>query len=288
MFWIKGQRVIEKTFPDGEKNIWGFEVEGGRYSMTESPTLVWRWNSDADLITLMLLKKCYPNFKYLTIQFLPYGREDRDGQGGSNCSLRYIGEFIQTLGFDQITVYDPHSDLTLAYLGTKAKALYPNRLIRPFLRLSSLGEPVVGADDTIAMFPDAGAQKRYGKLWGMFPQIVGNKTRDFKTGKITGYSISGGELARGKRVVIVDDLCAYGGTFMAAGDALRPFGPAKVVLVVTHCEDSIFQGKLFSADSPIDQIITTDSLVSSDPGDHHLSAAWPERSFHVIALDKTE
>jgi ribose-phosphate pyrophosphokinase len=257
MFWVYGgRRIIEKTFPDGEKNILGFQVEStvNDFEMTQSSQLTWKWESDADFITLMLLKRFYPNFRNLRILFLPYSREDRGPEGSSCCSLRYIGEFIQQLGFESIQVFDPHSDLTLAYLGTKAFSTYPIELLRA----------AGGIEDPIVMFPDAGAAKRYGKLWGEFPQIVGNKVRDFKTGKITGYSVECSSVNL-RNVIIVDDLCSYGGTFMAAGKALREHcDPHSITLIVTHCERSIFKGDIFKQGSPINHVLTTDSLLDAE------------------------
>lgn len=261
MFWTNGgRRIIEKTFPDGSKNIWGFEVESPGYSGLLSSvqdgydTLTWKWGSDADLITLMLMKECYPNFEYLRILYLPYGREDRNRQKRSRCPLRYIGQFIQRLGFEQIVVVDPHSDLTMAYLGENAEPLYPADL----LRSEACQIPY---SDYVVMFPDAGAAKRYGEAWGRFPHIIGTKTRNMETGELSNYVVVGGEAVRGKKVLIVDDICSYGGTFMMAANALKPFEPGLITLVVTHCEDSIFKGKIFEKESPIKMVVTTDSIM---------------------------
>ena len=274
MFWTNGgRRILEATFPDGEKNIWGFTVQGrvskapnvDVYAMTQGDTLTWKWESDADFTTLLLLKNCYPNFEYLRILYLPYSREDRNSQKRSRCPLRYIGQFIQGLGFERVIVVDPHSDLTMAYLGENAEPIYPGDSLRYAASIESTTTPAVqeAGAPVVVMFPDAGAQKRYGDAWGRFPQFIGSKVRDFKTGKITGYTVAGGEIAKDKHVLIVDDLCSYGGTFILAGNALQTpeYRPSKITLVVTHCENSIFEGKIFRADSPIDRVVTTDSLI---------------------------
>ena len=65
-----------------------------------------------------------------------------------------------------------------------------------------------------------------------------------------------------KNVFIVDDICSYGGTFHAAAKALKAAGANRIVLVVSHCEDSILKGKLFdpSETKLIDTVFTTDSI----------------------------
>lgn len=252
-------KVAFKKFPCGE-----VVPEIDPFTFPSRVTL--RWESDEDLIHLMLFKKYYPKHEHLTIMYMPYARMDRDSNGGSSCSLRWIAEFIKGLGWKDIAVIDPHSDLTLAYLGEQSRSIYP------FTALP-------GNYDLI-MFPDAGAQKRYGSmpLFKSHQQIVGNKVRDFQTGKITGYSLNAGDKAlSNKKILIVDDLCSYGGTFMQAGEALKAIGAASVDLMVSHCEYSIFDGKIFKEGSPINHVYTTDSLL---PTKEH----WPINSDRLFQL----
>lgn len=218
----------------------------------ETYKFILKWESDADLIHLMLLKKHNLSKAHLTILYMPYSRMDRDASGGSKCSLRYIGEFIQSLGFASIEVIEPHSDLTLAYLGENSEASYPF-----FDNLDAFK-----ASDVL-MFPDAGAQKRYSSKW-KGDSIVGNKVRDFNTGYITGYTVDNPSLVTGRDVKIVDDLCSKGTTFLFAARELRKYVPNRIDLVVTHCEDTVYQGELLDPKtSPIDSIITTNSILTN-------------------------
>lgn len=235
--------VLFRSYPNGEQIIPSFDGEVGH--------VILRWESDKDLISLLLLKSVL-NFKdlYLTIQYMPYSRMDR-GENGSRCSLRYIGEFVKALGFKWIQVIDPHSDLTLAYLGENTSAIYPFQ--------ETFREPFEQTD--IVLFPDAGAAKRYSDVWKGV-QLVANKKRDFATGKILGYNIENSSLVAGKHITIVDDLCSKGTTFLYAGKALKEAGAKVVDLVVTHCEDSIHSGELLKPGSPINLIYTTNSLLN--------------------------
>lgn len=214
--------------------------------------LILKWESDADLIHLMLLKKHMTGNVHLKILYMPYSRMDRDSKGGTKCSLRYIGEFIQSLDFRSIEVVEPHSDLTLAYLGEASEAVYP------------FFDDLTDFDDSdVLMFPDAGAQKRYGPKW-TGDSVVGNKVRNFDTGYITGYTIDNPSLVTGRNVKIVDDLCSKGTTFLFAAKELRKFNPDRIDLVVTHCEDTVYEGELLNpSKSPIDSIITTNSILTN-------------------------
>lgn len=254
MIKINGSLVEPSFFPNGELNFKKVEDQHYRIMAEDSGFVVsLKYESDADLIHLLMIagSSLFRNYPiHLNILYMPYSRMDRGGYSSSSCALRTVGELIKGMEFESISVCDPHSDLTLAYLGPNADAYYPfeNRKF--------------DATDVI-MFPDSGAQKRYAgmKCFANNEQIVGNKVRDFKTGKIVSYEVSNGKIVADRTVVIVDDLCSYGGTFKLAGDELKKFNPWRIDLMVSHCEESINKGKLFDADSPIDVIWTTNSII---------------------------
>ena len=91
----------------------------------------------------------------------------------------------------------------------------------------------------------------------------GVKERNLKTGEIIKYDIVGGDM-KGKDVIIVDDLCSGGGTFVEAAKALKEAGAKRVYLAVTHCELNIFNGAILRENSDIEKVYTTDSIVKSN------------------------
>jgi ribose-phosphate pyrophosphokinase len=261
MIKVAGLLLEPSTFPNGELNLQKLEEDISRHlgelDRPGKETLTFKYTSDADLMLLYMLsqtKVIRCNVDTLDIAYMPYSRMDRGGYDSSACSLRYVATLIKSMEFKNIKVCDPHSDLTLAYLGTNATAYYPFD--------GRIGD-ANSHSKVIIMFPDAGAQKRYAGMSCFKPyrQIVGNKVRDFQTGKIISYEVPEGALVEGKFVSIIDDLCSYGGTFKLAGDALRKFNPKFISLMVSHCEKSIFKGVLFDEDSPLNRIITTNSIV---------------------------
>lgn len=262
MIKVFGLPLTISTFPNGELNMAKIEeqtlehIKNPNHPYSHIGIITFKYETDADLMTLYFLSqlpviKSFVNT--LDIVYMPYSRMDRGGYSSSDCTLRHVAQMIQSMNFKKITVCDPHSDLTLAYLGINATAYYP------FIKRI----PVSPAPSLVILFPDAGAQKRYAgmKCFKDHKQIVGNKVRDFKTGKITSYEIPEGACVEDKFVTIVDDLCSYGGTFKLAGDELKKFKPKSIDLLVSHCEKSIFKGVLFDANSPIDIVVTTNSIV---------------------------
>ena len=119
-------------------------------------------------------------------------------------------------------------------------------------------------EDLFLVYPDAGAEKRYSKQINYNKILTASKERDFKTGRIKSLNISGNtEVNKGFTAVIVDDLCSKGGTFILTAEKLREIGAKDIYLVVTHLEDTIFDGEILKTDL-IKKIYTTDSILSRD------------------------
>jgi ribose-phosphate pyrophosphokinase len=95
-------------------------------------------------------------------------------------------------------------------------------------------------------------------VFGLCNVVYCNKKRDPETGKLDGFSIydyDPNPNSNGTELLIVDDICDGGGTFVGLAKKLREAGAKKVHLFVTH--------GIFSKGVPlegIDTIYTTDSF----------------------------
>jgi ribose-phosphate pyrophosphokinase len=261
MILLNGQEIKFESFPNGETRI----VEPMNFQFYEPfQHLLFKYENDSDLIRLFLTKKYMENRNFnavrLTIAYMPYSRMDRS-ENGSPFTLKYISEFINDLGFTSVEVIEPHSDVTTALLN-RATANFVN-----FKLIEEVKKEVLFDEDTdYLVFPDAGAQKRYSKMKSK-NQLVCFKNRDFETGKITSLDLVGDVLYTDFKAVIVDDLCSYGGTFMATAEELIEAGAQEIYLLVAHCEESIFKGKIFETDV-IDKVFTTNSILNVNPDWH--------------------
>lgn len=226
-----------------------------------------KYHDDRDLMALYFIKKhldkVEPNSKVeLVISYMPYSRMDRAETAKTPFMLEYVTEFINDLQFDEVSVYEPHSNVTVELLNNVTD-LYPNKYLFEEVK------QVEKFNDTIdfLVFPDKGARQRYNGLIDSDNVIVGEKKRDFTSGKITSLELN---LAKGSMeinndltAVIVDDLSSYGGTFIGVSKELKKLGFNRVVLLVFHAENSIFKGELFDH---VDHVYTTDSILT----DHKL------------------
>jgi ribose-phosphate pyrophosphokinase len=117
------------------------------------------------------------------------------------------------------------------------------------------------------MFPDIGASKRYSNMFSEYKKITTHKERDFKTGKIKSMkileNIDINSRIKGKNIIIVDDLCSKGGTFILAAESLKNLGCNDIYLAVAHCENTIFEGDIFKTNL-IKQVYTTNTIVNKN------------------------
>ena len=258
MIKVNGELLEFQTFPNGETRVDG---EAILKAATEPSNIVMlKYESDGDLIKLMFVKRFMDDRRLhssLLISYMPYSRMDRV-EGASVFTLKYAANFINSLGFEEVTVIEPHSDVTMALID-RSRAEYPSvELLEQVIR-----ETGFDPKEDFLFFPDAGAQKRYAKVKG-FKQLVGFKVRDFQTGQIQKLDVVGDAGKPGFKAIIVDDLCSYGGTFLLSAERLKELGASEVFLLVGHCEKSIFQGKVPDSDL-LDRVFTTDTMLDESP-----------------------
>lgn len=213
------------------------------------PQITWAYDDDAELFALCCIareaRELYQGFMTLCLPYIPHARQDRK-VSDRLFTLKTFAQILNSLKFDKVYVFDPHSDVSMALIDNV-------ELIEPTFFTMMKSRPK-GYD--AIMFPDAGASKKYGKdNESKLPVIIGNKHRN-EEGRIESYDLLG--FPEGvKSVMIIDDICSYGGTFVAAAKALREKGVEKISLVVSHCENNILKGEVFDY---IDEVYTSDSI----------------------------
>lgn len=243
---------LSAKFPDG---TFAFKIPNEEDDLGLS-FLTWQYESEEELLALYYLvrrlRQCDPDRNlYLTMYYVPNARMDRVKYDDEIFTLKYFADFINSMQFTSVEILDPHSSVTPALLNN-VRVLSAKPLIDEAVRC-------VGVDDLVLFYPDEGAMKRYSGLMQM-PYGFGVKYRDWRSGQITSYRIEGDVDFKGKKVLIVDDICCRGGTFYHAAKLLQQAGASEINLYCTHCEDTIFQGELLQSDM-IHHIYTTNSLL---------------------------
>lgn len=252
MIWVNGKKIEQDHFSAGELKIKLFGC--GKERMD----IVWHYENDAELFTIMCIRDYYASHKaILYIPYLPHARMDRVKNPEDVFTLRTFARVINSMNFERVYVWDAHSNVGPALID---RCHDVNALTWIQEAITQLG---YAKDNICLFFPDEGAQKRYGTMFPDYTQAFGIKKRNWETMRIEGYDIIGEENIKDKCVLIVDDICSYGNTFTHAAGALITAGAKEVNLYVTHCEDAISKGNIFK-DERINKVFTTGSLVRSE------------------------
>ncbi|WP_173714696.1 ribose-phosphate pyrophosphokinase [Clostridium beijerinckii] len=245
-----------KKFPNGESLINSQELNIKEWVNT----IKLKFESDNDITHLIFLKEHLDELNIkcnLIIPYMPYSRMDRT-EGFTVFTLKHLCRLINNLNFEEVSIYEPHSDVCVALLD-RVKVINMSAILA-----KDLLEKVEDKNDSVYLvYPDAGAAKRYGKQIEYEKILTANKERDFKTGFINKLEINGIVESKNFKAIIVDDLCSKGGTFILTAKKLKEMGATEIYLVVTHCEDTIFDGEILKTDL-ITKVFTTNSILSKE------------------------
>ena len=252
MIWVNGKEIAQEHFSSGELKIKLFP------SSREVVDVVWHYENDAELFTISSIREYYMSRPCrLYIPYLPHARMDRVKNVEDVFTLKAFARYINALNFSAVYVWDAHSNVGPALIDKCVDVSAQNYIEEAIKQLGY-------AKNSICLFfPDEGAQKRYGTMFPDYPQAFGIKKRNWETMRIEGYDIIGEENIKDKYVLIIDDICSYGNTFVKAAEAIQAAGAVDISLYITHCEDVISKGDIFKKDI-FENVFTTNSLVRSE------------------------
>jgi len=255
MIYLNGEKVNVKKFPNGESLISSGNLKIKGHDINN---IKLKFENDEDITHLIFLKGHLDDLRAkcnLEIVYMPYSRMDRT-EGLTVFTLKHLCKLINSLEFEEVLIYEPHSDVCVALLD-RVKVIDMSKLLTEQL-LQNIN---FSEEDLYIVYPDAGAAKRYGKQIEYEKILTATKERDFKTGYIKKLDIIGTTQSKKFKAIIVDDLCSKGGTFILTASKLREMGATEIYLVVTHCEDTIFSGDILKTDL-IKKVYTTNSILS--------------------------
>ncbi len=243
------------TFAGGELHIKieTYLKEVDQVTITARP----RSFNDFGLILLAAdaVKRADVKTLHLFIPYFPAARQDRVMVPGEPLSVKVYADLINSVGFESVTVFDPHSEVTPALLNNvRVIPNYP--FVESFCNNYS---------DYHLISPDGGALKKVHKLAQAIQAtsvIECSKVRDVRTGQLKAFTAYTDDL-EGKTCLVVDDICDGGGTFLGLADELKAKNAGNLILVVSH---GIFSKGFESLFEKYDEIYTTDSFKSiEDP-----------------------
>lgn len=252
MIKLNEKPVNINHFPDGTLLL---KEKPASCNRDEEMTIKWNYENNEELLAVYFLTKHVKAAGYkniiLDMPYIPNARQDRVKSEEDVFTLKYFAELINSLEYSCVKVLDAHSNVSLALLN-HVKLLSPKPYIEKVI--SAINNPKL-----LLFYPDEGAGKRYSEMLNR-QYCFGIKKRDWATGEIKGLDVAGAiEEIQGRDILIIDDICSFGGTFLHAAKKLKELGAADIYLFVSHLEKSVLKGELLKTDD-IQKIYTTDSI----------------------------
>lgn len=246
-----GERGYEFAVSDVEyiRLFFKYEDDKDIFSLICAAETIYRWNKQAKIELIM--------------PYIPYSRMDRVKKASSAFTLKSFANVVNSIVKPQhIKCLDAHSDVSLSLFDCYVYNFKP--------QIRFINEKY-DRDTTLIVYPDGNAAKKYKEHLSEFKSISLLKDRNFESGQIAASVVADftdlikADTTKFKNVVIVDDLCSKGGTFLRASENIRALlknDSINIDLVVAHCEYNILNGQLLSEDSPFNgKVYTSNSII---------------------------
>jgi len=193
------------------------------------------------------------------VPYLAYARKDRRTKPFDPLTLRYVAQWFEAAGTDQLIVLEAHNVAALE-----------NAFRRPTLHLQAhelfdaVAVEAIGPRPLVVASPDPGGVKR-AQLWReslqqRLARPVGFAMLDKRrsAGVVSSDRIVAGDVA-GASVLLLDDLIASGETMLRAALALRAAGATEVSVFAAH---GLFVAPAATAlaDPAIARVVVSDSV----------------------------
>lgn len=199
-------------FPDGETQI---SLES--INRKEEIRIICRITSAEELFILAqvidILRRHEVSIE-LRILYLMGSRMDRVMDFNRPLTLKVVLSMLNLTNQDVVRVFGPHNLFAITR--------YTNANIWEW-DSDEWEDHIPDEDDFQIVIPDTGAADRYDLT---SDDIICKKIRDVKTGNILSIKVENPDIIQHKKpLLIIDDLCDGGGTFVGVAEAIRKINP---------------------------------------------------------------
>lgn len=213
-------------FPDQTSQIWRLPEEIFKCSH-DTIKIIWEFENETEIIQLLqlalLLSFKRVNTTDLYIPYLPYGRQDKLIKNDATFALHaFLDILCKSNLFRIIYTLDAHNIKIIEGRITSLPVIN-------FIKYA-----IDKCQPRLICFPDEGASKRGYNIFGK-PYFCLSKKRNQQTGDIIGMELESDLYnLKDKDILLVDDICDGGRTFISAAEILYNEGAKNVYLYVTH------------------------------------------------------
>lgn len=192
------------------------------------------------------------------IPYFGYARQDRRTKARTPISAKLVSNLISQSGIERVLTMDLHAAQIQGFFDIPVDNLYAS----PIFALDIMHHFGGNMSDVMVVSPDVGGVARARELATRIkaPLSIVDKRRE-KPGEIAEMTVIGD--VRGKKCIIVDDICDTAGTLCKAAEVLIEAGAVEVHSYITH---GVLSGPAVEriTNSVMKSLVITDSIQAND------------------------
>lgn len=163
------------------------------------------------------------------IPYFGYARQDRRAKARTPISAKLVANLIETAGIDRVLTLDLHAAQIQGFFDIPVDNLYASPVFALDIAHNFRGQ----MEDIMVVSPDVGGVARARELAKRInaPLAIVDKRRE-KAGEVAAMTVIGD--VKGRKCIIVDDICDTAGTLCKAAETLMEAGATEVHSYITH------------------------------------------------------
>tara|TARA_B100000678_G_scaffold268514_1_gene254833 strand:+ start:12 stop:1034 length:1023 start_codon:yes stop_codon:yes gene_type:complete len=193
------------------------------------------------------------------IPYFGYARQDRRSKARTPISAKLVANLLVEAGVERVLTLDLHATQIQGFFDIPVDNLYA----APVFALDIIHQFSDRMSDLMVVSPDVGGVARARELAKRInaPLSIVDKRRE-RAGEVAEMTIIGD--VKGKKCIIVDDICDTAGTLCKAAEVLIENGAAEVHSYITH---GVLSGPAVEriSNSVMKSLVITDSIQATDP-----------------------
>ncbi|MGB3146719.1 MAG: ribose-phosphate pyrophosphokinase [Paracoccaceae bacterium] len=192
------------------------------------------------------------------IPYFGYARQDRRAKARTPISAKLVANLITEAGVDRVLTMDLHAAQIQGFFDIPVDNLYAS----PVFALDIEHNFKDKMDELMIVSPDVGGVARAREIAKRIkaPLSIVDKRRE-KAGEVSDMTVIGD--VKGKRCIIVDDICDTAGTLCKAAEVLMQSGATEVHAYITH---GVLSGPAVGRieSSVMKSLVITDSIEATE------------------------
>ena len=190
------------------------------------------------------------------VPYFGYARQDRKDRSHAPISAKLVANLLTAAGVDRVISMDLHSPQVQGFFDVPFDHLRGTKLFAKYYR-----EKLAQEGEFVIVSPDMGSVARvraFAEKIDLPMAIVDKRRPKADVSEIT--TIIGGEVIKGRNVILIDDMISTGGTLLNSVQAIKDLGSKAVYACVTHPVLSGDATKGNIENSALDKLLVLDTI----------------------------